>query len=72
MAQKKDEKFWVCYSISRKESKYTYGILENTSNMFKKASAKSGITGVVPLQLCEQRLDNVVFRLGFTLKRGNN
>ena len=37
--------------------------------MFKKASAKSGITGEILLQLCEQRLDNVVFRLGVSPTR---
>jgi len=35
----------------------------------KKASAKSGISGVILLQLCEQRLDNVVFRLGISPTR---
>ena len=49
----------------KQKAKYTYGILEKQfSNMFKKASAKSGITGEILLQLCESRLDNVVYRLG--------
>ena len=51
----------------KQKAKYTYGILEKQfSNMFKKASAKSGISGVILLQLCELRLDNVVFRLGIS------
>ena len=37
--------------------------------MFKKASASRGITGEVLLQLCESRLDNVVFRLGIAPTR---
>lgn len=54
----------------KQKAKYTYGILEKQfSNMFKKASAKSGITGEILLQLCEQRLDNVVFRLGVSPTR---
>ena len=54
----------------KQKAKYTYGILEKQfSNMFKKASAKSGISGVILLQLCEQRLDNVVFRLGISQTR---
>jgi len=54
----------------KQKAKYTYGILEKQfSNMFKKASAKSGISGVILLQLCEQRLDNVVFRLGISPSR---
>ena len=54
----------------KQKAKYTYGILEKQfSNMFKKASSKSGISGVILLQLCEQRLDNVVFRLGISPTR---
>ena len=52
------------------KAKYTYGILERQfSNMFKKANSKSGITGEILLQLCETRLDNVVFRLGISPSR---
>ena len=54
----------------KQKAKYTYGILERQfSNMFKKASSKSGITGEILLQLCELRLDNVVFRLGISPTR---
>ncbi len=54
----------------KQKAKYTYGILEKQfSNMFKKASSKSGITGEILLQLCELRLDNVVFRLGISPSR---
>ena len=56
------------YSIQlaeKQKAKYTYGILEKQfSNLFKKASRKRGITGEVLLQLCESRLDNVVYRMG--------
>ena len=37
--------------------------------MFKKATADSGITGEVLLQLCESRLDNVVYRMGVSRSR---
>ena len=54
----------------KQKAKYTYGILERQfSNLFKKANAKSGITGEVLLQLCETRLDNVVYRLGIANSR---
>jgi small subunit ribosomal protein S4 len=54
----------------KQKAKYTYGILEKQfSNLFKKASAKSGITGETLLQLCEARLDNTVFRLGLAKTR---
>ena len=54
----------------KQKAKYTYGILEKQfSNMFSKASSTKGITGEVLLQLCETRLDNVVFRLGISPSR---
>lgn len=49
----------------KQKAKYTYGILERQfRKMFDKASRSKGITGEVLLQLCEARLDNVVFRMG--------
>jgi len=61
------------YSIQlmeKQKAKYTYGILEKQfRNMFKKATAASGITGEVLLQLCESRLDNVVYRMGLSNSR---
>ena len=52
--------------MEKQKAKYTYGILEKQfRNMFKKASAAKGITGEVFITICESRLDNVVFRLGF-------
>lgn len=54
----------------KQKAKYTYGILERQfRNMFKKATASQGITGEVLLQLCESRLDNVVFRMGIAPSR---
>jgi small subunit ribosomal protein S4 len=37
--------------------------------MFEKASRSKGITGEVLLQLCETRLDNIVYRLGIAPTR---
>ena len=54
----------------KQKSKYTYGVLERQfRNMFKRATASRGITGVVLLQLCESRLDNVVYRMGIAPSR---
>ncbi len=54
----------------KQKAKYTYGILEKQfSNLFKKAQRRSGITGEILLQLCEARLDNVVYRLGIAPTR---
>ena len=56
--------------MEKQKAKYTYGILEKQfRNMFKKATASLGITGEVLLQLCESRLDNVVFRMGLSRSR---
>jgi small subunit ribosomal protein S4 len=54
----------------KQKAKYIYGILERQfSNMFEKASRKSGITGENLLRLCETRLDNIVYRLGIAPTR---
>jgi small subunit ribosomal protein S4 len=48
----------------------TYGVLEKQfRNYFKKADAKTGITGENLIRLLECRLDNMVFRLGFAGSR---
>jgi len=54
----------------KQKAKYTYGILERQfRNLYKKAQRSKGITGELLLQLCESRLDNVVYRLGFASTR---
>ncbi len=56
--------------MEKQKAKYTYGILERQfRNLFKQATASRGITGEVLLQLCESRLDNVVFRMGIAPSR---
>jgi len=48
----------------------TYGVLERQfRNYFKKADAKTGITGINLIQFLERRLDNMVYRLGFAPSR---
>lgn len=54
----------------KQKARYTYGILERQfRNMFKRANAAPGITGEVLLQMCESRLDNVVYRMGISPTR---
>lgn len=54
----------------KQKAKYTYGILEKQfRNLFKKAQRRSGVTGEILLQLCESRLDNVVYRLNIAPTR---
>ena len=56
--------------MEKQKAKYTYGILERQfRNLFKDASASQGITGEILLQLCESRLDNVVYRMGVSKSR---
>jgi small subunit ribosomal protein S4 len=61
------------YSVQlneKQKAKYTYGILERQfSNLYKKASARPGVTGEILLALCEARLDNTAFRLGIAPTR---
>lgn len=56
--------------MEKQKAKYTYGILERQfSNMYEAATRAKGITGEVLLQMCERRLDNVVYRLGIAPTR---
>ena len=58
--------------MEKQKAKYTYGILERQfRNTFKAAARRSGLTGENLLQLCEARLDNVVFRLGIAPSRNS-
>jgi len=70
--RRKKESEYSVQLIEKQKAKYTYGILEKQfSNLFKSASSKKGITGELLLQMCESRLDNVVYRLGIsTTRRG--
>lgn len=54
----------------KQKAKRLYGLMEKQfSSYFKKASGKSGDTGVFLKQFLELRLDNVVYRLGFARSR---
>lgn len=54
----------------KQKAKYTYGVLERQfRNLYERASRMPGVRGEVLLQLLEQRLDNIVFRLGLAPTR---
>ncbi|SMC63671.1 30S ribosomal protein S4 [Cellulophaga tyrosinoxydans] len=56
--------------MEKQKAKYTYGILEKQfRNIFASAKRKEGVTGEILLQLCECRLDNVVYRMGISNSR---
>ncbi len=54
----------------KQKAKRIYGVLEKQfSNYYKKAATFRGATGPTLLRLLETRLDNVIYRLGFTPTR---
>ncbi len=54
----------------KQKAKYMYGISEKQMvRAYKEADSKDGNTGNIMIQLLEQRLDNVVYRMGFASTR---
>ncbi len=54
----------------KQRAKFIYGVQEKQfRNTFKKAASKKGITGENLLVMLEERLDNVVFRMGLSTTR---
>lgn len=54
----------------KQKIRFTYGIREaQMERIFQKASKNPGVTGEIILSLLERRLDNVVYRLGFSASR---
>ena len=72
-ARSKRMKKLTHYGIQLREKqkmRNTYGLLERQfHNLFKKAEQRHGVTGDNLIQFLERRLDNVIFRLGFTNSR---
>ena len=53
--------------LEKQRFRYTFGLMEKQfRNYVRKAMAKSGVAGENLLQLLETRLDNMVYRAGFT------
>ena len=54
----------------KQRAKFIYGVLEKQfRTAFKKAASKKGITGENLIIMLEERLDNVVFRMGLATTR---
>ena len=54
----------------KQKAKAIYGMREKQFRLFfERAKAKQGITGDILLSLCETRLDNIAYRLGFSPTR---
>ena len=68
-----DRKKFSAYGTQLREKqkvKWMYGVLESQfRNIFREADRQKGITGETLLSLLERRLDNTIYRLGFTNSR---
>ncbi|MBK1964612.1 30S ribosomal protein S4 [Campylobacter novaezeelandiae] len=54
----------------KQKAKFMYGVSEKQfRRLFNEAARRDGNTGVLLIQLLEQRLDNVVYRMGFATTR---
>jgi small subunit ribosomal protein S4 len=54
----------------KQKLRFQYGVLERQfRRMFAEAQRRKGVTGEILLQMLEQRLDNVVYRMGFANTR---
>lgn len=54
----------------KQKAKFMYGVSEKQfSRLFAEAARREGSTGALLVQLLEQRLDNVVYRMGFATTR---
>ncbi|UJF24241.1 30S ribosomal protein S4 [Suttonella sp. R2A3] len=57
----------------KQKLKRTYGVLERQfRNYYKKAAKQKGSTGENLLKMLEQRLDNVVYRMGYGVTRAES
>ncbi len=56
----------------KQKAKFMYGVSEKQFRaLYKEANRKDGNTGSILIQLLEQRLDNVVYRMGFATTRSS-
>jgi small subunit ribosomal protein S4 len=56
--------------IEKQKVRFAYGLMEKQfRKLYERAAGSPGVTGDVLMQSLEQRLDNVVFRMGFGSNR---
>ena len=69
--QRRSKKSEYALQLTEKQKvKFIYGVLEKQFRLYyERAEKMPGITGENLLAILEQRLDNVVFRLGFAMTR---
>ncbi|MBR4099358.1 MAG: 30S ribosomal protein S4 [Clostridium sp.] len=67
---RKKQSEYAMQLTEKQKVKFVYGILEKQFRMYyEKATRMPGKSGENLLTLCERRLDNVVYRLGFAMTR---
>ena len=67
---RKKQSEYAMQLTEKQKVKFVYGILEKQFRMYyEKANRMQGKAGENLLTLCERRLDNVVYRLGFAMTR---
>jgi small subunit ribosomal protein S4 len=65
------ESVYLLQLRAKQRARRVYGVLERQfRRYYEAASQRRGITGLNLLQILESRLDNVVYRLGFAVNRG--
>ena len=68
--KRKKESEYASQLKEKQKLKFIYGVLEKQFRLYyERAEKMPGITGENLLAILEQRLDNVVFRLGFGMTR---
>ena len=68
--QRKKKSEYALQLQEKQKVKFVYGMLEKQFRMYyEKANRMAGKSGENLLSLCERRLDNVVYRLGFAMTR---
>lgn len=73
MAGKKKVTQYGTQLRAKQAMKRTYGVLEKQfRRYFEQARKKKGVTGENLVQIVETRLDNTVFRMGFSLSRAQS
>lgn len=54
----------------KQKLRFQYGVLEKQfRRYFAQAQRRRGVTGILLIQLLEMRLDNIVYRMGFSITR---
>ena len=69
-ARKKRSSDYGLQLAAKQQLRFKYGLLEGQFHrLYTQAARRPGATGVILMQLLESRLDNIVYRMGFSATR---